>query len=190
MKRGAYAKVKDRNAPLLKRIREIKADHPFWGYRRIWAHLRFVDEWIVGKNRVYRMMKTNGLLVKPNLRLKAKRKASRPKPRPTRPNEWWGIDMTKVMLEDFGWVYVVIVLDWRTKKVVGHYAGLQAKTWHWLSTLNKVRIPLKTATRSDLFRPPDPVNLATPFKRNDAGPIIIHADTRLKQVGSCISFTC
>jgi putative transposase len=137
MKRGFYAKVRERNACLLARIREIKADHPFWGYRRIWAHLRFVDEIVVGKNRVYRIMKTNGLLVKPNLRLRAKRKASRPKPRPTRPNEWWGIDMTKVMLDGFGWVYVVVILDWRTKKVVGHYAGLQAKTWHWLSALNK-----------------------------------------------------
>ena len=29
-----------------------------------------------------------------------------------RPNEWWGIDMTKVMIEGFGWVYLVVVLDW------------------------------------------------------------------------------
>ncbi|WP_156920984.1 DDE-type integrase/transposase/recombinase [Fundidesulfovibrio putealis] len=35
-----------------------------------------------------------------------------------------------------GWVYVVIVLDWHTKKVVGHYAGLQARAWHWLAALN------------------------------------------------------
>jgi hypothetical protein len=26
---------------------------------------------------------------------------TRNKPRPTRPNEWWGIDMTKVMVEGF-----------------------------------------------------------------------------------------
>jgi hypothetical protein len=29
------------------------------------------------------------------------------------------------MIEGFGWVYVVVVLDWHSKKVVGHYAGLQ-----------------------------------------------------------------
>jgi putative transposase len=32
---------------------------------------------------------------------------------------------------------VVVVLDWYTKKVVGHYAGLQARTWHWLVALNR-----------------------------------------------------
>jgi len=137
MKRGPYAKVAERNASIVARIKELKADHPFWGYRRIWAHLCFVDEIVVGQNRVYRLMSEHELLVKPNTRLRAKRSASRPKPRPTRPNEWWGIDMTKVMIDGFGWVYVAVVLDWHTKKVVGHYAGVQAKAWHWLSALNK-----------------------------------------------------
>jgi putative transposase len=45
--------------------------------------------------------------------------------------------MTKGMIEGFGWVYVVIVIDWYTKKIVGHYAGLQSKAWHWLYALNK-----------------------------------------------------
>jgi hypothetical protein len=81
VKRGPYAKVAARNAQLLERIRDLKAEHPFWGYRRIWV------------------MKAAGLLVRPNLKLRAKRKAGTKKPRPTRPNEWWGVDMTKVMIE-------------------------------------------------------------------------------------------
>ena len=31
MKRGAYKSVTERNAPIVERIRTIKADHPFWG---------------------------------------------------------------------------------------------------------------------------------------------------------------
>ena len=27
-----------RNEPLLERIGQFKADHPYWGYRRVWAH--------------------------------------------------------------------------------------------------------------------------------------------------------
>jgi len=54
-------------------------------------------------------MREYNLIVKPNSRLIAKRVSERPKPRPERPKEWWGIDMTKVMT-DSGWVYVVIVL--------------------------------------------------------------------------------
>lgn len=135
--RGPYAKVAARNTGLLARIRELKAEHPFWGYRRIWAHLRYVDSLVVNQKRVYALMKANDLLVKPNARLRAKRKADTKKPRSARPNEWWGIDMTKVMIEGFGWVYLVVVLDWHTKKVVGHYAGLQARAWHWLVALNR-----------------------------------------------------
>jgi len=41
--RGSYAKVADRNASVLKKIKAIKADHPFWGYRRVWAHLKYID---------------------------------------------------------------------------------------------------------------------------------------------------
>lgn len=77
------------------------------------------------------------MLVKPNLKLIAKRKAIASKPRPVRPNEWWGIDMTKVMIDGFGWVYVVLVLDWYTKKIVGHYAGIRCKAGHWLEALNE-----------------------------------------------------
>jgi putative transposase len=123
MRRAPYAKVAQRNAALLERIRALKAEHPFWGYRRIWAYLRYVDGLIANQKRVYGVMKAADLLVKPKIKLRARRKADTTKPRPIRPNEWWGIDMTKVMIEGFGWIYLVVVLDWHTKKVVGHYPG-------------------------------------------------------------------
>jgi len=123
-----------RNVYLLERIKDIKAEHPFWGYRRVWAYLRYVDGLIVNKKHVYRLMRENDLTVKPNSRLIAKRVSDKPKPRPDRPMEWWGIDMTKLMT-DSGWVYVVIVLDWYTKKIVGHYSGRQARSREWLEVL-------------------------------------------------------
>jgi transposase InsO family protein len=135
MSRGPYPRVAARNRDLLAAIRAAKADHPFWGYRRIWAYLRFVLDLAVNKKRVYRLMREHGLVVAPNARLRAARTPPKPKPRPTRPNQWWGIDMTKVMTAS-GWVYVVVVLDWRTKKVVGHYAGGQARAAHWLAALD------------------------------------------------------
>lgn len=136
MKRRRAVRDAAADRRILQRIREIKADHPFWGYRRVSNHLVFVDQIPVNRKRVLRIMHDNSLLVTPNLRLKAKRTPSRPKPRATRPNEWWGIDMTKVMIDGFGWLYVVIVLDWYTKKIVGYYAGIQSKAAHWLAALN------------------------------------------------------
>jgi transposase InsO family protein len=44
--------------------------------------------------------------------------------------------MTKVLAGPIGWVYIVLVLDWYTKKIIGHYAGLQAQTAHWLTALD------------------------------------------------------
>jgi len=91
---------------------------------------------MVNKKRVYRLMRENKLTVKPNTRLIAKRVSERPKPRADRPKQYWGIDMTKV-LSNTGWIYVVLVLDWYTKKIVGHYTGKQARTKEWLEALNK-----------------------------------------------------
>lgn len=92
---------------------------------------------VCNKKRVYRLMKQHGLLVSKNTRLLAKRCSQKPKPKATRPNQFFGIDMTKVMVENFGWIYVVIVLDWFTKKVVGHYAGMQSKSSHWQLALDQ-----------------------------------------------------
>lgn len=44
--------------------------------------------------------------------------------------------MTKVLVESFGWIYIVLVLDWHTKKIVGYYAGLQCKSAHWFAALD------------------------------------------------------
>ncbi len=121
---------------MLPRIQRIKADHPFWGYRRIWAYLHYVERLPVNKKRILRVMRENSLLVTPNQRLRAKRTPSRAKPRPTKPNEWWGIDMTKVMVDGFGWVYIVLVLDWYTKKIVGYYAGTPCTAGHWRMALD------------------------------------------------------
>jgi HTH-like domain len=88
-----------RNAELLHRIQTLKAEHPFWGYRRLWAYLRVVEQLPVNKKRILRLLREHHLLVTPHQRLKAKRTPTRSKPKPTRPNEWWGIDMTEVLVE-------------------------------------------------------------------------------------------
>jgi putative transposase len=83
-----------------------------------------------------RLLQEHQLVVRPNPQLKAKRTASGSKPRPTKPHEWWGIDMTKVLVEGFGGVSIVLVLDWYTKKIVGYYAGSPCTARHWLAALD------------------------------------------------------
>ncbi len=137
MTRRRSVTIAQRNASVVQRIHALKAEHPFWGYRRLWAHLRFVEGLSVNKTRVLRLLRAEQLLVKPTPRLRATRTPTRRKPRPTQPNQWWGIDMTNVLVTPVGWVYIVLVLDWYTKKIVGHHVGLQARTAEWLDALNQ-----------------------------------------------------
>jgi transposase InsO family protein len=43
--------------------------------------------------------------------------------------------MTKVRVEGFGWVDLVLVLDWYPKKMVGDYAGMPCTARHGLEAL-------------------------------------------------------
>jgi putative transposase len=136
VRRRPSERVAFRNREVLERVRQLKGEHPFWGYRRVWAHLRFIDGWRINKKRVLRLLREHRLTVSPNSKPKAPRVSNRPKPRPHRPNQWWGIDMTKVLTQT-GWVYLVLVLDWYTKKIVGHHTGRRATGTDWLSALRR-----------------------------------------------------
>jgi len=136
MKRKTSIRVVERNADILSRIQTLKAEHPFWGYRRLWAQLHHAQGLPVNKKRVLRLLREHELLVKPNLKLRAVRTPTKSKPRAIAPNQWWGIDMTKVLVESFGWMYVVLVLDWYTKKIVGYHIGLKATAGDWLQALD------------------------------------------------------
>lgn len=131
-------KIKAKNKELLSQIQTLKCEHPFWGYRRIWAYLKYRQGIPVNKKRIYRLMKENNLLVVSDKGLKALRAKypQRNKPKATRINQYWGIDMTKVLVQSFGWLYLVIVLDWFSKKIVGYSLKARSKALDWLEALN------------------------------------------------------
>jgi transposase InsO family protein len=136
MKRARSRSRIEKDAALLTKIQAIKADHPLWGYRRVWAYLRYRNGLVVGKNTICRIMKENALLVQKNMALRAKRTSTRPKPRAKVPNQYWGTDMTKLKIQGWGWLYVHIVIDWYTKEIIGYHASLTSKASDWLAALN------------------------------------------------------
>jgi len=81
-------------------------------------------------------MKENNLLVKDRKKLKAKRTPMRGKPQGSVPNEIWGIDMTKVKTQK-GWAYLVFVIDWYTKKIVGYDESYRSRSEEWLGALEQ-----------------------------------------------------
>lgn len=131
-------KRKQEDERVLALIHPIKADHPFWGYRRVWAYLKYRQGHHFNKKRIYRIMKEHNLLVQPNQRLKAKRdnQSNKNKPRATKANQYWGIDMTKVMIPCYGWLYLVVVLDWYTKKIVGYSIASRSRASDWLQAVD------------------------------------------------------
>ena len=91
-------------------------------------------QYIINQKRIYRIMKENDLLVSVK-QYKAKRKPGRSKPRATKINQFWGTDMTKFLIQGVGRVYLVVVLDWYSKKVVGYKLGLRSRSREWAQAL-------------------------------------------------------
>jgi transposase InsO family protein len=120
---------------VVERIRAIQGDHPFWGYRRVWAWLVHRDKIPINKKRVYRLMKEAGLLLKTPIHRACR--TPRAKPKATHARQFWGIDMTKFMIPILGWVYLVIVLDWYTKKIVGWDLSLRSRRQEWQAALDR-----------------------------------------------------
>jgi putative transposase len=135
-KRQRSASVAIRDSSVLDRIEARKADHPAWGYRRIWSYLRYRDGLCIGKNRVYRLLREHRLLATHTKALRARRGPLHHKPRTTIPNRIWGIDMTKIHVYSWGWLYLHLVLDWGTKKVAGWHLSTTSKTKDWLTPLS------------------------------------------------------
>jgi putative transposase len=136
VRRPRALRVVPRGEGLLPQIQALKAEPPVWGDRRLWADLRFMEQLPIPKKRVLRPMREPPLPVPAHLRLNARRTPTASQPKPTRPDEWWGMDMAKVWVSGFGWVAVVVVLDGDTTKVVGDDAGLRCTAQQWLEAVD------------------------------------------------------
>ena len=134
--RRKSAKTARKNQFVLEKIRLLKAEHPLWGYRRVWAYLKFREGLPVNKKRIYRLMGEHNLLVPKDKALRAKRYSTRPKPVANRPNQYFGTDMTKILIGPWGWLYLVVVLDWFTKEIIGYTLSTTSKTKDWLNALD------------------------------------------------------
>lgn len=113
---------------LLERIQAVMAEHPAYGHKRIALELG------VGKNRIRRLMKTNGL--QPRLRRKTWRPGGRtaqdkaPAIRnnliatvvPKRPGHIWASDFTYLKFHG-KWYYLATVIDVFTRRIVGWQLG-------------------------------------------------------------------
>ena len=64
-------------------------------------------------------------------------KEQRSKPRTASPNEFWGTDMTKVLIPGRGWGYVHVVIDWGSKKLLSLHASTRSRAVDWQAALDE-----------------------------------------------------
>jgi putative transposase len=114
-------------ARLLKRIQEICAEWPRYGYRRVTAELRH-EGTIVNHKKVMRLMKENKLTVRPRRRFVVTTDADHDGPvypnlardfEPTGPNQLWVGDITYITITG-SFVYLAAILDAWSRRVIGY----------------------------------------------------------------------
>lgn len=75
---------------LLEEIKAIKANHPFWGYRRVTAYLRHRKGINVNHKKIYALMKKCGLTVSKETKKNLKERPLLPTLEAERPKQYWG----------------------------------------------------------------------------------------------------
>jgi len=136
-KRGPKTKLTD--AELVEEIRAVLKESDFLGegHRKVRARLRpkGID---VGKNRVLRLMRENGLLA-PVRRGKYPRGDRSHSGRITTdaPNELWGTDATRLHTKDDGWVWFFGAVDHCVTDVVGWHVANKGDRWAALEPIRQ-----------------------------------------------------
>ena len=104
-----------------------------YGYRRIWALLRR-EGVIINKKTVWKIMHEMGLS-RPKIWHKPARPKRVEKMKPVGPNRGWQIDMTGFALSDFTPLYLIMVTDCYTRKIVGWTLDRRCRAGEWVGAL-------------------------------------------------------
>ena len=109
-RRGGAKQMRPLDELLVARIKELIHQYPTFGYRRIWAMLRFRQGVRVNAKAVYRVLKQKRWFVHQRIWT--------PRPRvqgrvsiAERSNERWATDMTHVPCGRDGWAHLAVVID-------------------------------------------------------------------------------
>lgn len=146
---------------LVERLRVLIAQHPTFGYRRLWAMLRFGEGFVVNLKKIYRILKVMGWFVHQRVRTPRPR-AQGWRSRTQHSNARWAMDVTHIPCGRDGWAHLCAVIDCHDREIVGYEYALRGRS-------NEAERALEDACirRFGTLRP----NGATPVVRSDNGLI-------------------
>jgi putative transposase len=149
------------NEVLAERIQRLIAVHPTFGYRRLWALLRFAEGFRVNRKAVYRVLRLKGWFV--NQRVATPRpRVQGLKSRAQRSDERWAMDLTHVPCGADGWGHLTAVIDCHDREITGFEFALRGRAKEAERALEEACL-----ARFGTLRPDRP----TPVVRSDNGLI-------------------
>ena len=160
--RAALAAVPARlDAALAERIQQLIERHPTFGYRRLWALLRFRQGIAVNRKAVYRVLKLKGWLVHQRS-VTPRPRVQGLKSRAERSDERWSMDVTHVPCGTDGWGHLTAAIDCHDREVTGYEFALRGRAKEAERALEEACL-----ARFGTLRPDG----ATPVVRSDNGLI-------------------
>src|SRR5271163_1313820 len=146
---------------LAERLRQLITLHPTFGYRRLWALLRFAAGLKINRKAVYRVLRLKGWFVHQRT-VTPRPRVQDLRSRAQRSDERWAMDVTHVPCGTDGWGHLTAVIDCHDREVTGFEFALRGRAKEAERALEDACL-----ARFGTLRPEG----ATPVVRSDNGLI-------------------
>jgi putative transposase len=163
LRAGAVAGYRQRRVDevLAERLRQLIASHPTFGYRRLWALLRFAAGLKINRKAVYRVLRLKGWFVHQRT-VTPRPRVHELKSRAQRSDERWAMDVTHVLCGADGWGHLTAVIHCYDREITGFEFALRGRAKEAERALEEACL-----ARFGTLRPAGP----TPVVRSDNGLI-------------------
>jgi len=111
---------------LVTKLEPLIHDYPTYGYRRLWALLRYREGVMVNRKAVYRALRIQQWLVHQRVRT-ARPRAQRLRSRSRASNQRWAVDVTHIPCGDDGWGHLTAVIDCHDREIMGYEFALRGR---------------------------------------------------------------
>ena len=111
---------------LAERIQQLIEEYPTFGYRRLWAMLRFVEGIRVNRKAVCRLLMFKGWFVHQRS-LTPRPRVHGMRSRAQRSDERWAMDVTHIPCGADGWGHLTAVIDCHDREVTGYEFALRGR---------------------------------------------------------------
>jgi putative transposase len=111
---------------LAERIQRLIERHPSFGYRRLWALLRFGEGIRVNRKAIYRVLRLKGWFVHQRS-VTPRPRVQGLKSRAQKSNQRWAMDVTHVPCGADGWGHLTAVIDCHDREIAGFEFALRGR---------------------------------------------------------------